>query len=85
MEKLHVNVPKSHLSLQYNFKRNTLRNIKRISHCNDESIEPTSSTESIFDIIGTLEEFHSIFERFPRNFKEIFHKFWKGNFNRYLK
>ncbi len=25
------------------------------------------------------------FETFPRNFKQIFHKFLKGNFNRYLK
>ncbi len=27
---------------------------KSINHCNDESVEPTSSTEAIFDIIGTF-------------------------------
>ncbi len=53
-KKIQVNVQKSHLSLQYNFKKNTLWNIKSISHCNDESVEPTTSTEAIFDIIGTL-------------------------------
>ncbi len=52
-KKMHVNVLKSHLSLQYNFKKNTLWNIKNISQCNDESLEPTSSTESFFDRIGT--------------------------------
>ncbi len=53
-KKIHVNVPKSHLSLQYNFKKNTLRNIKRISHCNDKSVKPTSFTEAIFVIISTF-------------------------------
>ncbi len=53
-KKIYVNVPKSHLSLQYNFKKNTLWNIKKISHSNDEFVEPTSYTEAIFDIIGTL-------------------------------
>ncbi len=52
--KNNVNVPKSHLCLQYNFKKNTLRYIKSISHCNDESVEHISSTEAIFDIIGTF-------------------------------
>ncbi len=27
---------------------------KRISQCNDESLEPTSSAETIFDIIATF-------------------------------
>ncbi len=31
---------------------NTLWNIKKISNFNDESVEPASSTEKIFDIIG---------------------------------
>ncbi len=53
-KKIHVNAPKSHLSLQYNFKKDTLWNIKRISHSNDESVEPTSSTEVIFYITGTF-------------------------------
>ncbi len=35
-----------------NYKKNTLWNITSISHCNDESVEPTGSTEAIFDIIG---------------------------------
>ncbi len=29
-------------------------NIKRISHCNDESVEPTGFAEAIFDIITTF-------------------------------
>ncbi len=49
-KKIHVNVPQSHLSLQCNFKRNTLWNNESISHCNDESVEPTSSNEAIFNI-----------------------------------
>ncbi len=53
-KKIHVNLPKSYLSLQHNFKKNTLWNIKSISHCNDESVEPTSFTEAIFDIISTF-------------------------------
>ncbi len=28
--------------------------LQSISHYNDESVEPTSSTEAIFDIIGTF-------------------------------
>ncbi len=46
--------PKSPVSLQYNFKKNTLRNIQSISHYNDESVKLTSSTEAIFNIIATL-------------------------------
>ncbi len=53
--KIHVNVPKFHLFSQYNFKKNTLWNIKSKSHCNDESVEPTSSNEAIFNVIGTFE------------------------------
>ncbi len=52
--KTHVNVQKSHSSLQFNLKKNTLRNVKSISHCNDESVEPASSTEAIFDITGNF-------------------------------
>ncbi len=54
IKKIFVNVPNSHLSLQHNFKQNTLWNIKKINNCNDESVEPTSSTEAIFYIIGTF-------------------------------
>ncbi len=51
---MHVNVPKSHLFLQYNFKKNTLWNIKSIDQCNDESLEPSNSTEAFFDIISDV-------------------------------
>ncbi len=37
----------------YNFKKNILWNIKTISQCNDESLEPTTTSESFFNIIGT--------------------------------
>ncbi len=50
--KIHVNVPKFHISIQYNLKKNTLWNIKRINHYNDESVE--RFIEAIFDIIGTF-------------------------------
>ncbi len=53
-KKILVNVPKSHLPLYYNSKKNTLWNIKRISLCNDGIVEPPCSIEAIFDIIGTF-------------------------------
>ncbi len=34
-KRISVNVPKSHLSLQYNFKKNTFWNIKSVNYCND--------------------------------------------------
>ncbi len=39
-------------------KKNILWNIKRISCCNDESVEPRSSIKAIFDIIGTSDTVH---------------------------
>ncbi len=53
LKKIHVNVLKSHLSSRYNFKKNTLWKIKSISHCNDESLEATTSTKAFFVTVGT--------------------------------
>ncbi len=53
-KKIQVNVIKSHLSLQYNFKKNTLWKIKSISHSNDEFWSPLTLLKHFFVTVRTF-------------------------------
>ncbi len=55
---MRVSTPKSHIFLQYNFKKNTLWKIKSISRHSNESVEPLVPLRQFSILLALLAPFN---------------------------